>query len=66
MAISQGAGVTGRRVCWGPKLVRPYIANAQAKTADVWGHQGLVQEEDVAIKRSSPITSRPAATTTSS
>jgi len=32
-------------------LVRPYIANAQAKTADLWWAQGFVQEEDVAIKK---------------
>src|SRR5437016_3546920 len=32
-------------------LARPYIANAQAKTAEVWWTQGFVQEEDVAIKK---------------
>jgi len=32
-------------------LGRPYIANAQAKTADLWWAQGFVQEEDVAIKK---------------
>src|SRR5947208_3460772 len=32
-------------------LARPYIANAQAKTASVWWTQGFVQEEDVSIKK---------------
>src|SRR5438067_11852386 len=32
-------------------LARPYIANAQAKTAEVWWPQGFIQEEDVAIKK---------------
>jgi multiple sugar transport system substrate-binding protein len=32
-------------------LARPYIANAQAKTAEVWWIQGFVQDEDVAIKK---------------
>jgi multiple sugar transport system substrate-binding protein len=32
-------------------LVRPYIANAAATTAEVWWPQGFVQEEDVAIKK---------------
>src|SRR5438093_1235582 len=32
-------------------LARPYIANAQAKTAEVWWVQGFVQEEDVAFKK---------------
>src|SRR5712672_4388387 len=32
-------------------LARPYIANAQAKTAEVWWTQGFVQEEDVSIKK---------------
>src|SRR5438552_2095959 len=32
-------------------LARPYIANAQAKTAEVWWAQGFVQEEDVAFKK---------------
>src|SRR5205809_180926 len=32
-------------------LVRPYIANAQAKTAEVWWAQGFVPEEDVSIKK---------------
>src|SRR6267142_5418885 len=32
-------------------LARPYIANAQAKTAEVWWAQGFVQEEDVSIKK---------------
>src|SRR5712672_3691561 len=32
-------------------LARPYIANAQAKTADLWWAQGFVQEEDVSIKK---------------
>ena len=31
-------------------LARPYIANAQAKTAEVWWTQGFVQEEDVAFR----------------
>src|SRR6516225_5640143 len=31
-------------------LVRPYIANAAATTAEVWWPQGFVPEEDVAIK----------------
>ena len=32
-------------------LARPYIANAQAKTAEVWWVQGFVQDEDIAIKK---------------
>src|SRR5438128_2100224 len=32
-------------------LARPYIANAQAKTAEVWWAQGFAQEEDVSIKK---------------
>src|SRR5580765_7886544 len=32
-------------------LARPYLANAQAKTAEVWWTQGFVPEEDVAIKK---------------
>jgi multiple sugar transport system substrate-binding protein len=32
-------------------LVRPYIANAAATTAEVWWTQGFVPEEDVAIKK---------------
>ena len=32
-------------------LARPYIANGQAKTAEVWWAQGFVPEEDTAIKK---------------
>jgi multiple sugar transport system substrate-binding protein len=32
-------------------LTRPFIANAQAKTAEVWFAQGFAQEEDVALKK---------------
>src|SRR5438094_218441 len=32
-------------------LARPYIANAQAKTAELWWPQGFVQEEDISIKK---------------
>src|SRR5258708_604029 len=32
-------------------LTHPYIANAQAKTAEVWWAQGFVPEEDVSIKK---------------
>src|SRR5262245_41986672 len=32
-------------------LVRPYIANAAATTAEVWWAQGCVPEEDAAIKK---------------
>jgi multiple sugar transport system substrate-binding protein len=32
-------------------LVRPFIANAQAKTAEVWFAQGFAKEEDVALKK---------------
>jgi multiple sugar transport system substrate-binding protein len=32
-------------------FARPYIANAQAKTATVWWSQGFVPEEDVALKK---------------
>ncbi len=32
-------------------LARPYIANAQAKTADLWWAQGFVPEEDISIKK---------------
>src|SRR5215469_13385193 len=32
-------------------LARPYIANAQAKTAVVWQNQGFVRQEDEAFKK---------------
>lgn len=32
-------------------LVRPYIANAQAKTAVVWVNQGFIPQEDAAFKK---------------
>src|SRR5215207_2183416 len=32
-------------------LARPYIANAQAKTATVWWTQGFVQDEDISFKK---------------
>lgn len=32
-------------------LARPYVANAQAKTATVWWVQGFAQQEDVAFKK---------------
>jgi len=32
-------------------LARPYVANAQAKTATVWWIQGFAQEEDIAFKK---------------
>ena len=32
-------------------LARPYIANAQAKTAEVWWTQGFVPEEDAAFRQ---------------
>ena len=32
-------------------LTAPYIANAQAKTAELWWTQGFVQEEDISIKK---------------
>lgn len=32
-------------------LTRPYLANAQAKTATVWWVQGFAQEEDIAFKK---------------
>ena len=32
-------------------IARPYIANAQAKTAVLWWNQGFVQEEDISIKK---------------
>ena len=32
-------------------FARPYIANAQAKTAQVWWSQGFVPEEDVAFRK---------------
>src|SRR6266404_8156322 len=32
-------------------IARPRIANAQAKTAEVWWTQGFVPEEDTAIKK---------------
>src|SRR5207248_9707244 len=32
-------------------LARPHIANAQAKTAEVWWPQGFIPEEDTAIKK---------------
>jgi multiple sugar transport system substrate-binding protein len=32
-------------------LARPYLANAAAKTAEVWWTQGFAQEEDIAFKK---------------
>ena len=32
-------------------IAHPYIANAQAKTAEVWWVQGFVQEEDISFKK---------------
>src|SRR5690349_25180363 len=32
-------------------LARPYIANAQAKTATAWLIQGFAHEEDIAMKK---------------
>src|SRR5260370_10702947 len=32
-------------------MARPYIANGQAKTAEVWWAQGFVEEEDDTIKK---------------
>src|SRR5215213_2927612 len=32
-------------------LARPYIANAQAKTATVWWIQGFAHEEDISFKK---------------
>lgn len=32
-------------------LARPYVANAQAKTATVWFQQGFVRQEDAALKK---------------
>ena len=32
-------------------LARPYVANAQAKTATVWWIQGFAQEEDISFKK---------------
>src|SRR5262249_58842477 len=32
-------------------LARPHIANAQAKTAEVWWPEGFIPEEDTAIKK---------------
>src|SRR5260221_5960032 len=32
-------------------LARPYIANAQAKTATLWIGQGFVKQEDAALKK---------------
>src|SRR5579863_1374888 len=32
-------------------LARPYIANAQAKTATVWWTQGFVPDEDIALRK---------------
>src|SRR5580692_5709851 len=38
-------------VAAGASLARPYIANAQAKTAVVWWTQGFAQQEDVGFKQ---------------
>jgi ABC-type glycerol-3-phosphate transport system substrate-binding protein len=32
-------------------LGRPYTANAEAKTAELWWIQGFAQEEDIAFKQ---------------
>jgi multiple sugar transport system substrate-binding protein len=52
------AGVTRRSLVRGSvgllaagTLARPFIANAQAKTAEVWWVQGFVQEEDISFKK---------------
>ena len=37
-------------------LARPYIANAQAKTAIYWAGQGFIPEEDTAMRRSAKTT----------
>ena len=31
-------------------IARPFVANAEAKTATVWWVQGFAQEEDIAFK----------------
>ena len=52
------AGVTRRSLMHGSvglvaagTLARPFIANAQVKTAEVWWVQGFVQEEDISFKK---------------
>ena len=35
----------------GAALARPYIANAQVKTATVWVNQGFIQQEDAAFNK---------------
>jgi multiple sugar transport system substrate-binding protein len=35
----------------GAALARPYVANAQAKTATVWMNQGFIPQEDAAFKK---------------
>ena len=42
-------GVLGSAAAGG--LAKPYVANAQAKTAICWISQGFVQQEDVAMKQ---------------
>ena len=32
-------------------IARPYIANAEAKTATVWWVQGFAQQEDIGFKQ---------------
>ena len=32
-------------------IARPYLANAQAKTVEMWWGQGFAQEEDISIKK---------------
>ena len=44
LAATAGLAATGT-------LARPYIANAQSKTANIWVQQGFVQQEDVAFKQ---------------
>lgn len=44
--LSRSAGLAAAGV-----MARPYIANAQAKTATVWWVQGFVPQEDEALKK---------------
>ena len=53
MKIMSRRSVIGASLCVAATapLARPYIANAQAKTATYWAGQGFIPEEDVAMRK---------------
>ena len=49
--VSRRSVIAGSVGLAGAALARPYIANAQAKSATVWQNQGFVRAEDEAFKK---------------